>query len=263
MVDASGLVTGLGSGSCTITATTVEGGHTASCAVTVTGTISGTTTSGTLAGWDFADGVTAVPVTASTSMNGISTASPSPEATIGQGCYLSSWSRGGFYSSRLSSIDLQQAVGGQEYFSFTVAPAPGNLLTIENLHISTATQNRERSFAVMSSLTGFGTDDAIRILTHSGAQLNTVPITGRRNLPVAVQFRVYVYGYDNQYESAGIGKNSGDDVAGGGFTGHAQRAGDTHHFGGEGGCGCQTDLGDADGYADTGDHHGSIGTYSA
>lgn len=213
IVDKAGMVTGVGNGTCDVVAVTNDGGFRDSCTVTVTGSLSGTTEDGTLAAWDFTGSIDAVPVVATTSMTGVSTDSPSLDATLGDGANVSAYVGEGLYASGLAATDLTQAIAGNEYYSFTVVPGTGKLLTIDSLHIATRSQNVDRTFVVFSSLFGFGEDKAIQSIVSGWSAFTTVPITGHTNVPDPVEFRVYVFGPANQYESAGIGGHTGDDFA--------------------------------------------------
>jgi uncharacterized membrane protein len=63
----------------------------------------------------------------------------------------------------------------------------------------------------MSSVRGFTAGNEISTFTASandGAPLTTISTTGHSNLTAAVEFRLYIYGFTDQWEGAGIGNRS-------------------------------------------------------
>ena len=85
-------------------------------------------------------------------------------------------------------------------------------MTITSIKLCPKSQNVTRTFALFSSVKGFTPDliiDSVQKL-NSGQQF-TIPITGHVNLSSEVEFRIYIYGNTNVYESVGLGETAGND----------------------------------------------------
>lgn len=204
-VSNAGLVTAVSAGVATITVTTASGGKTSNAAVTVS---TGTTVSGTLVSWDFQGKGGRKSVTGTAGLSGLSAASPSRVASLGSGLDSINYLGNGLTGSDENSVTLQEAISAAEYISFSVAPAAGNTITINKVNIRPVSQNRARSFTLMSSVNGFTAANAIATFSYNanfGGELQPVAITGHTNLSTSVEFRLYIYGYNSTFASVGIG----------------------------------------------------------
>lgn len=210
-VNSSGLVTAIGAGSTTITVTTVSGGRTANVAVTVA---TGTTISGVLVSWDFQTLGGSAAVTGTAGLSGLSSAAPSRVASIASGFGPFNYLGNGLTGDDGNALTLTDALAQNEYISFSVAPSTGNTITINKVNIRPVSQNRARSFTLMSSVNGFTVANAIATFSYNanfGGELQPVTIAEHANQSSAVEFRLYIYGYDSRYASVGIG-NRADNV---------------------------------------------------
>ena len=102
-------------------------------------------------------------------------------------------------------MTLTEALSGNDYFSFSVAPQTGKLLTVDTVNLTVISQNQNRSFALFSSVRGFTQDmviDSFTGGTSPGSQ--AIVLSGHANQPGRIEFRLYVYGSNNQYESFGL-----------------------------------------------------------
>jgi hypothetical protein len=113
-----------------------------------------------------------------------------------------------------NSLTLQDAIIAGEYISFSVAPSAGNTITINKVNIRPVSQNRARFFTLMSGVNGFAVANAITTFSYNanfGGELQPVTITGHANRSSIVEFRLYIYGYNSEWASVGVG-NRGDNV---------------------------------------------------
>jgi PKD repeat protein len=121
----------------------------------------------------------------------------------------------GFSGRNQTATTLAAAITGNDYLAFTLTPASGKDVSVTALKLRPLSQNRERTFAVFSSVGGFAAGNVIGTFTHNGgsnAAEVTVPITGVSNRTSAVEFRIYVYGGTDQWESVGLGGSTGNDL---------------------------------------------------
>lgn len=208
-VDKKGKILATGNGITRVKAVTLNGGFEDFANITVAGVFNSTSVTGVLAGWDV-NGLGGVrTITATTFLNGVSTVNPSLKAIVADGLYANNFS-GSWSGSDQTTSNFTSAIGGDEYFSFNVAPRDGRLISVKSIKINTISQNRTRVFGLFSNVKGF-TESQV-ITTFTGSQSN-IPITGHSNMPNGVEFRVYLYTPDspNQYEAAGIGNEAGAD----------------------------------------------------
>jgi O-glycosyl hydrolase len=164
-----------------------------------------------LASWDFRTRGGQASVATTTAMTGVSATAPSLVASLATGLSAVNYLGNGLTGSNQTATSLAAALTGNDYISFTVAPASGRSVSVSAVKIRPVSQNRLRSFVLMSSVRGFTAGNEISTFTASGndgAPLTTVNITGHSNLTGAVEFRLYVYGYTDPYEAAGIGNRA-------------------------------------------------------
>ena len=204
IVDQNGRITSVAEGTATITATTFDGGFTDECIVTVSGMSNGTTHSGVLAKWDFQGKVARENnnTPAATTLSGVGTTN----AFLGEGFGVYDWNNS-LAGSDQTTMNLVSSIADGEYISFTVKPEKGKLITISKVEFNTVSQDNPRSFSLLSNVKGFSAGNEIRTInvpsTHWGGELYSTTITEHNNLE-EVEFRVYVYGYDNTFQTAGI-----------------------------------------------------------
>lgn len=211
-VDASGLVTANGAGSAIITVTTADGGKTATCSVAVTSSGGGGgTTSGVLASWDFTGKGGQTSVTTSVYMQGISSTSPSLVAALGSGLTAQNYLNNGLTGTNQTATTLSAAISGNDYISFVITPASGATLSVSSVKIRPISQNRTRTFVLFSSKNGFSEGSQLGSFTanaNMSASLQTISISNHTNINSSVEFRLYIYGYTDPWESVGIGNRA-------------------------------------------------------
>ncbi len=180
--------------------------------VSASATTQAATASGTLAAWDFSGTAGAATSTADSTAANLTVST----AALGNGLTALNYSGGnGLTGRNQTAADLAGALTGNDYLAFTLTPGSGKSLTVSALKLRPVSQNRERTFAVFSSVGGFASGQQIATFTHDGgtnAAEKTVTITGVGGRTSAVEFRIYVYGGTNQWESVGLGQATGNDL---------------------------------------------------
>jgi len=161
-----------------------------------------------LMSWDFTGkgGQSSVPT--SIVASGVSTASPSSVASLGAGLAASNYLSNGLTATQQTQTTLANAITGNDYIAFTIIPVSGKSVSVTDIKLRPVSQNRARSFAVFSSKNGFAAANVINTITANGNNnlpLQTVTITGHTNITTATEFRVYIYGYTDNYEAVGLG----------------------------------------------------------
>ena len=110
-----------------------------------------------------------------------------------------------------TAMDLVSSIADGEYISFTIKPEKGKLITISKVEFNTVSQGHPRTFSLLSNIKGFTIGNEIRNIaapsTDWGGEVHSTAITEHSNLE-EVEFRVYVYGHNNVYESAGIANHA-------------------------------------------------------
>lgn len=165
-------------------------------------------TSGVLASWDFTakGGSTTVASTAS------SADVTGANASLGSGLTAISYLGNGLTATNQTSVTLAEALSGNEYLSFTVAPASGKTISINKFELRGISQGFNRTFTLFSSKNGFSAGNAIASFTNASefsSTLASINISNHDNLTTSTEFRVYIYGRNNQYESVGTGNRNG------------------------------------------------------
>lgn len=150
----------------------------------------------------------------------ISQVTPSP-LTAGPGVTATN----GFFNNSFApngwdSTTLADAISSNDYIGFSVDVEAGHELDVNALEMIIRSQNQARSFALLSSVTGFSSSAVISDLNApsfaSGDQqavsidLDQTP--GLQGLTGVVEFRIYAYGgTPTQFESVGVGDRPGLD----------------------------------------------------
>lgn len=211
-VSGSGLVTATGAGSATITVTTADGGKTATSAVTVTASGGGGgTTTGVLAQWDFTGKGGQSSVATTTFMSGVSNTAPSCVASLGSGLAVINYLNNGLTGTNCTATTIANAISGNDYITFTITPAAGKSISITSIDFRPISQGFNRSFYVFSSRNGFTAGNHIGSFTNNSefnAPISTVTVSGHTNITTATEFRVYIFGHTDQYQSVGLGNNA-------------------------------------------------------
>jgi DUF4097 and DUF4098 domain-containing protein YvlB len=113
-------------------------------------------------------------------------------------------------SSDQYATDLSGAVANNNYYTFSVAPAAGDTLTLTSLDLSPTsflTQSGPASFAIESSVGGFSSTSELATFTPTNGNI-TVQGTdlsldsSYANLTGPVEFRIYVYGSNDYFDVA-------------------------------------------------------------
>lgn len=161
-----------------------------------------------LLGWDFVGEGGQSSVSAATVATGVSTSSPSTVASLGPGATAMNYLENGLTARSLTSTTLSGAIAADDYISFTITPASGKSVTITSIKLRPVSQNRQRSFSLFSSQDGFSQGDVIATITANGGYnmpLQTIAVSGHTDITTATEFRVYIYGYTDNWESGGFG----------------------------------------------------------
>ncbi len=141
--------------------------------------------------------------------------SVSPTA-LGSGFIATNYNGGNGLTGRdQTAMTLADAIALDDYVTFTVTPATGHQLTVTQLRPRPVSQNRVRTFTVMSSVGGFTTGAALGTFTTQANQnhaIITLPIAGVADQTEPVEFRIYVHGFDSAFGSVGLGVGAGEDL---------------------------------------------------
>ena len=138
-------------------------------------------------------------------------AAPSGVASIGPGLTPTSYLNNGLTARDSTATTLDAALAGDDYFTFSIAAADaGATLTLESVEIRPVSQNRERTFVLFSDIDGFAAGSEIGSFVYRGnfgpAERIVLP-SSFSGLADPVEFRLYVYGFDNPWESIGMGNS--------------------------------------------------------
>ena len=212
-VSATGLVTGVSAGLAKIIVTTADANKKDTTDVTVTGGGGGGTVTGPLAEWDFAGNGATASVATAKYLAGISTVAPSLVASLGAGLDALNFTGNGLTVSNISSVTLAEAIAGNDYITFTITPEAGKTVSVDSVKIRPISQNANvRTFSLFSSVGGFAEANVIGSITGNAdfnATIKKITVTGITGVATAIEFRVYIYGFNNVWEAAGIGNRAG------------------------------------------------------
>lgn len=168
---------------------------------------------GVVASWDF-EGTNG---NSSSPPNLVSPGVDISPASFGPGLDAFLYAGGGGLTARRQTMDtLAGAIADGEYIGFTVVPNGGFAVTVSELVLRPVSQNRLRTFSVLSSLAGFHPSAVLGSIQATGNAANedsVVRIADHTNLTGPVEFRIYIYGFTDQYESVGLGRASGPDLS--------------------------------------------------
>lgn len=156
-----------------------------------------------LCGWDFRGrgGQTNVPP--SRVEPGVS-----GSTAIGSGLLAINDLRNGLVGRKQTKKTLNEAIADNEYISFTITPQSGKIITVTKVEIRPVSQNVQRNFTLFSNRKTFVTGNEITTFQATGIflPLTSIPIADISNVTSQVEFRLYIYGRDNEWESVGIGE---------------------------------------------------------
>ncbi|MDX2194881.1 MAG: hypothetical protein NW207_00555 [Cytophagales bacterium] len=141
-------------------------------------------------------------------------------ASVGPGLYATNYLDNGLTASDDNQTTLNGAISkaqGGQYFSVHIVPAMGYQLHITGLHIRPISQNRTRTFAVLSNISGYESGQVLGTFTSESqfnGDIQQVALSGFTHITSAVEFRIYVYSAANPnvYEAVGIGNGAGLDL---------------------------------------------------
>jgi fibronectin type 3 domain-containing protein len=179
-----------------------------------------------LLAWDFVGEGGAASSTADSIDPDISSVPPSAVAAIGPGLNPLDYIGNGLTATQSTAMTLAEALAADDYMNWTITPESGVSMTLTKVDIRPVSQNRTRTFTVFSSINGFTEGSEVGSFEESAnfnAPIHTVTLSGHADLTAAVEFRLYIHGYDNQYESVGMGNGDGDDLIVWGTTGTGQQ----------------------------------------
>jgi len=104
--------------------------------------------------------------------------------------------------SRSTALTLADAIAGNQYMTFSVAPQAGNNFSISQIVLKTISEG-VHNFTLMSEVNGFTAGNEIGTYPETSPN-NTVAITGHDNLNSVKEFRIYIWGSSNQWTAYGI-----------------------------------------------------------
>ncbi|MBD0254694.1 MAG: Ig-like domain-containing protein, partial [Cytophagales bacterium] len=193
-----------------VTAVNANGESNISNTVQVTPVGGGGSPSGILASWDFTASSGQTSVATPTAMPGVSTTAPSLVASLASGLTAVDYFTNSLIGRGQTATSLADAIAGNDYISFTVAPASGRTLSISSVKIRPLSQNGARTFVLLSNVSGFTAGNEISTFTADGVgtPLTTINVTGHTNLGSAVEFRLYAFGNTNEWEAVGMGSRA-------------------------------------------------------
>lgn len=182
----------------------------ASSALNVTTNSAVASPSGVIASWDFAGkgGQTAI------AANPLNAGLASATTSIGSGLIAQNYLGGGLTVRNSNAQTLAEAISNNKYISFTLTPASGNVLTINKISIRPASQNITRTFVLFNSVQGFSAGNEMTTFTamNYSQALQVINTSAITNVAAPVEFRLYIIGGSNIYESTGIGEGDGIDL---------------------------------------------------
>lgn len=155
--------------------------------------------------WDF-NGISGqFSAVASFVTGGLSLIAPSSVASWGSGVVITKWSTSNGLTGRGTVETLAQAISQNKYISFTLTPNSSQSLSVTSLKFMPFTQNRARKFALLSSIKGFAESNFIDTVTTKQGAMKTFQIPNHTNLIAPVEFRLYIYGMNEGWETYGLG----------------------------------------------------------
>ncbi len=167
---------------------------------------------GDLMSWDFKAVNGNNTVSTTNVVAGISMTSPSAVINTGTTLIANSFNTNALSMKNQIKTSLADAISTNAYFTFSIRPGLGNLISISKLQFRPFSQNVARNFTLMSNVAGFvvgheiGTYNCPNIITSQSIQ--NYNITGHDSIPQNLEFRMYVWGTGtNKYESFGLGGN--------------------------------------------------------
>ncbi|WP_417910752.1 fibronectin type III domain-containing protein [Candidatus Electronema sp. PJ] len=173
----------------------------------------------TLAAWDFTGKGGESSVDASV-FSGVSAV-----AAVGGGLTPVGDLNNGLVGRNQTKTTLAEAIAADQYISFTLTPEEEQSITITAVKIRPVSQNETRSFALFSSLKPFALGNQLTEFTSSGIHqplhvikteksytisLKGITVVGSKSsmaaLTAPLEFRLYIYGHTDEWESVGIGE---------------------------------------------------------
>ncbi|MCW5199706.1 fibronectin type III domain-containing protein, partial [Desulfobulbus sp. F1] len=151
----------------------------------------------TLCGWDFRGRGGQAVVPATTTAAGVS-----GTTAIGSGLLAVNDLKNGLVGRKQTKATLADAKTDNEYVSFKLTPAAGKALTITGVKLRPASQNRNRNF----TLTANDREITTFITGTIFLPLKSIQITDIIGVAASVEFRLYIYGHTDEWESVGIGE---------------------------------------------------------
>lgn len=163
---------------------------------------------GILMNWDFNGNNGSATSFASSFMNGVSVSSPSSEISTGPVFSPSGNKPDAFCMTNQRRLTLEEAIANNEYISFTIAPLQGNSLSPDFISFIPFSQNNQnRTFTLMSSVKGFTAGNEIGAVfcnQQENMPVQTINITGHTNITEPIEFRIYVWGNNDQWTFFGF-----------------------------------------------------------
>ncbi|MCX6971068.1 MAG: fibronectin type III domain-containing protein [Verrucomicrobia bacterium] len=163
--------------------------------------------SGALYDWDFTGVNGESKWAAATILPGMSGSPPAGVVSI----HLPLITRVGFNNNALvarnsAATTLEEAIAQGLYFSITIAPLKGNVYSVTDLDVTFISEG-PHNFTLMSEKLGFKADQAIGTYPET-EPVQTIAITGHDQLTSSTEFRIYVWGSNNQWTAFGLSRLS-------------------------------------------------------
>ncbi|CAK8718683.1 MAG: Chitodextrinase [Candidatus Electronema aureum] len=150
-----------------------------------------------LAGWNFIGKGGQTAVAPASFAPGVTATS-----ALGSGLLAVNDLKNGLVGRNQTKKTLAEAIADNEYISFKMTPAAGKALTIKEVKMRPASQNRNRTF----TMTANGIDITTFTTGTIFLPLKLIPVTGISGVAAPVEFRLYIYGHTDEWESVGIGE---------------------------------------------------------
>lgn len=164
-----------------------------------------------LANWDFLNKGGESSVEGSNLPQGVGYAN----VALGEGMTAMSYLYNGLTAKADLTTTLDGAIAANDYISIIITPTKGYCISISSITITPVSQNRSRTFALLSSTDEFTSEHVLHSFSASANQNGipqTISLSNQTNLMTSVEYRLYIYGNPDQYESVGIGNRSGIDL---------------------------------------------------
>jgi len=159
--------------------------------------------SGVLYNWNFSGVNGGSKVNAATVLPGMSGSLPAGVVSIHPPMIpRTEYNNNALVARNSAATTLEEAIAQNLYFSITLAPLTGNAFSITHLDVTFLSEG-PHNFTLMSEQKGFKADQAIETYSETSST-QSVAITGHDSFTSSTEFRIYVWGPNNQWTAFGI-----------------------------------------------------------